>query len=255
MTPHPDEGPRQRRPSPEPLPALRRPRRLDIPKMLGRVFDAVAAIDAQVEPYAQKWDEWNEAERHRPGPLWVVYGDSSSQGIGATTWEHGWVPQVLPRLQAVTGESWRVINLSMSGARMRDVIEVQAPVAEEFLAPPELVTCVIGSNDLFWRPGETDAIVDDALELGSALPPGALLSIVGGDSPRRQRVRHALETTAARHELMLFDMWAWPRARHVLAEDRVHPSDLGYHFMAEIAWKAIGARLDIDAPLWESRGE
>ena len=63
-----------------PLPRLRRKRRVDLPRIIGRFSDGVAAIDAQTEQYHQRWDAHNEQARGGDGPLWVALGDSSTQG-------------------------------------------------------------------------------------------------------------------------------------------------------------------------------
>ena len=82
------------------------------------------------------------------GPLWVVLGDSASQGIGASTPFDGWVGQVQQRSGA-DGPPWRVVNLSVSGARVHDVLDEQLPRLYRLGQPVDLVTCAIGGNDMY----------------------------------------------------------------------------------------------------------
>lgn len=232
--------------APSPLPRLRRNRRFDVPGLIGRFSTAVADVDGQVEPYAQRWDQANHQALTETGPLWVVLGDSSSQGIGASTWEAGWVHDARSRLDAASGDRWRIVNLSMSGGRFLDVVDRQLPVLESALPAPDLVTCVIGGNDLMWRRGK-EPIYRDARVTVKALPSHTVLSRVGGNTERRRRVNEILESDPEASGHRLFSIWSWPSARGALAQDRVHPSDLGYRYMADLAWPAIAAQLGLPA--------
>ena len=228
----------------EPLPRLRRKRRLDLPKIIGRFSDGVAEVDAQVEHYHQQWDAANELARRQEGPLWVALGDSSSQGVGASTWENGWTHQVLDRLRSATGESWRLINLSISGGRFLDVADRQVPVLNTMLDKPQLVTCVIGSNDLMWRRG-VGGITSDANRTVDRVPEGALVSKLNGPGPRPKLLNEIFDRGASTKNHQLFNIWNWPSGRGALASDRVHPSDVGYQHMTELAWSAVGDELGL----------
>lgn len=225
-----------------PLPRLRRKRRFDLPKIIGRFSEGVAEIDAQVERYAQRWDSANEEARSSDGPLWVALGDSSTQGIGASQWENGWTHTVLARLREKTGEPWRLINLSMSGGRFLDVADRQIPVLNTMLDKPHLVTCVIGSNDLMWRRGMR-GIVSDANRAIDRVPTKAFVSKLNGPGPRPKLLNDVFQRGADTKEHQLFNIWNWPSGRGALAADRVHPSDIGYNHMIELAWSAIGTQI------------
>lgn len=223
----------------DPLPQLRRKRRLNLPGLIGRVSKGVATVDAQVEAYHQRWDEANEIARAQDGPLWVALGDSSTQGVGASAWENGWTHDVLARLRATTGEPWRIINLSMSGGRFLDVADRQVPVLNTMIETPDLVTCVIGSNDLMWRMG-VRGVTSDANRAVDRLPEGAFVSRLNGPGPRPKLLNNIFERGADTRDHQLFNIWNWPSGRGALAADRVHPSDVGYQYMAELAWSAVG---------------
>lgn len=230
---------------PTPLPKLRRKRRIDLPRIIGRFNDGVAEIDAQTERYHQQWDRHNEEARSGDGPLWIALGDSASQGVGATQWENGWTHLVLDRLRATTGEPWRIVNLSMSGGRFADVADRQVPVMNTMLAAPDLVTCVIGSNDLMWRRG-TRGIYGDAEQAVEHLPAETWLSRLNGPGPRPGRLNEIFEQAEDDRGLQLFNIWNWPTGRNALAADYVHPNDLGYEYMADLAWAALSVGLDPD---------
>ena len=226
----------------EPLPRLRRKRRFDLPKLIGRFSDGVAEIDAQVETYHRRWDEANEAARRETGPLWVALGDSATQGVGASVWEKGWTHEVLRRLRDRSGEPWRLINLSMSGGRFLDVADRQVPVLNTMLDTPQLITCVIGSNDLMWRRG-VRGVTADADRTVDRLPNDTFLSKLNGPGPRPGLLNDIFQRGADTKNLQLFNIWNWPSGRGALAADRVHPSDVGYGHMTELAWSALAERL------------
>ncbi|MEZ5374793.1 MAG: SGNH/GDSL hydrolase family protein [Microthrixaceae bacterium] len=81
----------------------------------------------------------------------LALGDSAAQGVGGGHPSLGWVGQ----LAALGDRTDRVVNLSVSGARVGDLVDAQLPRAEELLdllGPPEATVIHIGGNDLF-RPG------------------------------------------------------------------------------------------------------
>lgn len=228
----------------EPLPRLRRKRRFDLPKLIGRFSDGVAEIDGQVERYHQQWDHANEAARQASGPLWVALGDSSTQGVGASAWENGWTHTVLDRLREASGEPWRLINLSMSGGRFLDVADRQVPVLNTMLETPQLITCVIGSNDLMWRRG-VRGVTADADRAVDRIPDGAFVSKLNGPGPRPKMLNNIFHRGAETKNHQLFNIWNWPSGRGALAADRVHPSDIGYQHMTELAWTSLEAGLGL----------
>ena len=77
--------------------------------------------------FARHWQAHNDQVLGQDGPLWVVLGDSTAQGLGAPSPDGGYVGQVLARLRAETGLPWRVLNLSASGSLTRDVVGAQLP--------------------------------------------------------------------------------------------------------------------------------
>ncbi len=130
---------------------------------LGRWTDGVAVLRADRTEFAAYWDAHNDqvlSKRERAlrdgdtaDPLWVVLGDSTAQGLGAAGPRGGYVGQTLYELRRTTGRHWRVLNLSVSGALMRDVIADQIPRLDE--VRPDLVTCGAGANDILYSaPGK-----------------------------------------------------------------------------------------------------
>lgn len=86
------------------------------------VLPGVARVWSQVEPYADAWRAHNLEHLDRPGRRWIVFGDSMSQGIGATAYDAGWVGQLARRV-ARDGHELLVVNLSATGAGVSDVLD------------------------------------------------------------------------------------------------------------------------------------
>ena len=198
----------------------------------------VRRIHAQVAEYARAWDEANSAvlSGTGKGPLWVVLGDSTAQGIGAPGHEEGYVGQLLRMLDERWPSeegAWRVLNLSRSGARVADVVATQLPRLESAQADlePALVTCAIGANDLVRRT-PLDRVTEGLRTIIGRLPPGAVVATVpqGLHRPRTELLNELIRTEAPAAGLRVADVWqeTAPPWHGKLAADGFHPGPLGY---------------------------
>ena len=137
---------------------------------LGRWTDGVATLRGDCVTFASHWQARNDRVRGQSGPLWVVLGDSTAQGLGALSPEGGYVGQAVAELRLRTGQPWRVLNLSTSGALIRDVLGTQLP---QVPAGADLVTCGIGVNDIFYS--TPHRLLRDLRTLIGTLPEGSVL--------------------------------------------------------------------------------
>jgi lysophospholipase L1-like esterase len=121
---------------------------------LGRWTDGVETLRQDRVTFAAYWDAHNErvlrdrVENPSPRPLWVALGDSTAQGLGAANPKSGYIGQALSHLRRTTGQHWQVLNLSVSGALIRDVLADQVPRLGGLT--PDLVTCGAGANDILY---------------------------------------------------------------------------------------------------------
>jgi acyl-CoA thioesterase I len=202
----------------------------------GRWADGVTAMRADCVAFADHWQAHNEQVLRADGPLWVVLGDSTAQGLGAPSPDGGYVGQVLAALRRRSGLPWRVFNLSMSGALIRDVLTSQLT-----RLPPsaDLVTCGIGFNDILYNgPGKLfadlrallAAVPDDTVVLDLPVPAGyaGVLGLAG--RPYVIRINRTLHEVAASRGLPVAEV-----SRHFLppwsgkfAPDCFHPNQDGY---------------------------
>jgi lysophospholipase L1-like esterase len=210
--------------------------------LMRRLRPGVAATLDQTEPYLRAWADANERARAATGPLWVALGDSTAQGIGASAYDRGYVGQLRERLEARDGRGWRVINLSRTGSRIRDVVAEQLPALAPLAGEAELVTCAAGANDLlnlWFRP------VPDALRaLLAGLPAGAVIATLpqGLGGGRAQRLNDIIREEGPRGRLRIADVWAHsgPPWRGKYAADDFHPNELGYREWCDAFAEAVG---------------
>jgi lysophospholipase L1-like esterase len=206
-----------------------------------RLFPGAAVTRAEVEPYAAQWIASNARDAERDGPLWVLFGDSTGQGIGASAFDRGYAGQLRQLLESSTGRAWRILNLSRSGDRAADVLHNQLPVVRRLADPPELVTCVIGGNDAFKTP--TGRLRRSFEAIAQGLPHRAVI----GNLPsgfRSRRFNPYIAELAARFGLRVADIERATQSpwQGKYAVDNFHPNDLGYADWANALADAIGLR-------------
>ena len=225
---------------------------------LGRWTDGVAALRADRRTFATYWAAHNEQVRRdresqahaHADPLWIVLGDSTAQGLGAPGPKGGYVGQALTQLRRTTGQHWRVINLSVSGALTRDVLAEQIPLLAG--ERPDLVTCGAGANDImFSAPGRLFA---DLRALLAAVPDNTVLldlplltgfwGIVGRISvPYITRMNRVIHEVALQRDLPVAEVSAHftPPWAGKFSCDNFHPSQDGYRDWTRALLAAVPA--------------
>jgi acyl-CoA thioesterase-1 len=219
----------------------------------GRWADGVIALRGDCVTFASHWDAHNDRAITEAGPLWVVLGDSTAQGLGAPSPMGGYVGQVLAGLEQRTGQRWRVLNLSLSGALIRDVLRDQLPRVP---AGADLVSCGIGANDIFYSaPAKLFA---DLRALIGAVPrgtvlldlprPAGILGIVGRASvPYVTRINQTIYQAAGARGLPVAEVSAHflPPWTGKFGCDNFHPSQDGYRDWARALLAAIPAGTEV----------
>ena len=212
-------------------------------KLVRLVLPGVRQVHAQVAPYAKAWDAANATALSGKGPLWVVLGDSTAQGIGAPSYDQGYVGQLRAALDEHSSTPWRVLNLSRSGARAADVVETQLPRLEAIEPPPQLVTCAIGANDMI--PTPLDQVITSIREIMRRLPEGAVMATIpqGLRPPHAIAVNDVIRSEAPAAGLVVADVWAHtgPPWQGKLAADGFHPGLTGYANWAKAFAEALAA--------------
>ena len=227
---------------------------------LGRWTDGVAALRADRMEFAAYWAEHNDRLLAARGsalergdstdPLWVVLGDSTGQGIGAPGPWNGYVGQTLWQLRRATGTRWQVLNLSVSGALMRDVLVGQVPWLEG--ERPDLITCGAGANDILYS--APARLLRDLRALLAAVPEGTVMldlpllngfwGVVGRMSvPYIGRINRVIVQAATARGLRVAEV-----SRHFVppwtgkfSADNFHPSQDGYRDWSTAIIEALDA--------------
>jgi lysophospholipase L1-like esterase len=201
--------------------------------LAGRLVPGIGRVRAQARPFADAWLAANAAALTETGPLWVALGDSMSQGLGAHDISGGWVSQLHAAL-AADGRPLRLVNLSVTGARISDVLSSQLPRLADLGTRPALVTVLAGANDMVRR-SRRPAAVRDYAALLDRLPAGR--SVVA-TLPRRNAaalaVNALIDDAAAAGRIQVAEMRGMT-VRAMLssrAEDLFHPSERGYAMIA-----------------------
>ena len=195
--------------------------------------------------------------------VYVALGDSTVEGVGATTAGNNYVGRLDARLRDRYPRA-RTVNLGVAGATSYDVLDGQLERAVAL--KPHLVTLSIGPNDITAKvpvniyAENLEAILGrvaagtQAVVVVNLLPDLAVTPrfrnrdsapLVGRLSAQFNDV---VGRVAKRHGALVVDLYEASRREvpghpELLAADGYHPSDLGYARWAELMWEAVRTRL------------
>ena len=226
-------------------------RRRPLLAILGALLLAVAGVWAlklvrvglDVEVYRAYWAE---PRGQAGGLVYVALGDSAAQSVGASRPERGYVGLLAERMRERTDRPVHVINLSISGATVRDVLDTQLPRLRQLR--PDVVTVAVGGNDI--RAYDSARFSADVDELTAALPAGTLIADVPyfmhgrweGDADQAAKIVNA---KARGHQLRIVPLHDVQRARGASAmltdfsADWFHPNDRGHRVWADALWNEL----------------
>lgn len=212
-------------------------------RLVRQTLPGLRRVHAQVAVYARLWEESNVVALAATGPLWVALGDSTAQGIGASSPDLGYVGQLDRAMEAHWGQAWRVVNLSRSGARAIHVLDSQLPRLEALGQRPDLVTCAVGANDVVNRTPR-EKVEEQLRRIIERLPEGAVVATIpqGLRQEPSLRLNRLIRSQAEARGLVVADVYdhTGPPWDGKLAEDRFHPGALGYAHWAAAFAEALG---------------
>ncbi|WP_341393844.1 SGNH/GDSL hydrolase family protein [Arthrobacter sp. G119Y2] len=189
-----------------------------------------------------------EEHQVHPWTRYVAMGDSFTEGIGdpnpdSPGGHRGWADRVAEEL-ARERDGFAYANLAIRGRLLDQIISEQLQPALDL--KPDLVTICAGGNDVIRPGGDPDKLAEkmDAAIARLAGSGATVVLFTGpdlGTTPVLGSVRgrvavynENLRTIAARHDIVIADMWALRElsAREMWAPDRLHFSPLGHHTIA-----------------------
>lgn len=235
-----------------PAPAPRRFRRRWLVAVMALVVGAVWGVQlwrlsSSVDEHAAWWAQ----PRGEPGGLvYVAVGDSAAQGIGASTPDNGYVALLADQLRERTGHPVLVVNLSRSGATVRDVVEEQLPRLAALRA--DVITVDVGGNDI----GNYDPAryQRDVTALVDGLPAGTVIADIpyfmhGQAQDNAGQAAATIRALAERRGLVVAPLQDTMRARGWIgmftdyAADWFHPNDRGHQVWAQSFWTVLESRV------------
>lgn len=223
--------------------------------VLGLVVFALRAgeLYTQLARYKNYWDYQNGLPIEKDDLVYVAFGDSAAQGVGATKPEKGYVGLIANEIEQKTGKNVKIINLSKSGAKVSDVLKNQLPKYEQLsIQRPALITIEAGANDILSFDAKKFEL--EMNELMDKLPKGTVISDIPSFNGSRlakyeDRVIKAndiIYKLAEEKNIKLAFLYNKVKANSGIkcfAFDLFHPSNYGYR----TNWlPAFMARIDID---------
>ncbi len=177
--------------------------------------------------------------------VYVAVGDSTAVGIGASDPRNSYVGVLAQNIQATTGKSVKIINLSQPGKHIKDIIKDQIPKIAEY--HPDLITVSVGANDVN-SDEDIDSINTDMDTLIPQLPSQAYLAEIpsffdpGKDAKIRKINAHLAQSTDGTGVNIVPIYSATHTIKNdfsYLDYDLFHPNDKGYKIWADAFLNAI----------------
>ncbi len=193
-------------------------------------------------------DYWSHPRGEAGGLLYVALGDSAAQAVGASDPQHGYVSLLADRLRDSTGKPVEIVNLSKSGARIKDVLDRQLPALAALGRTPDVVTVAIGGNDV--RAYDRATFTRQAVRLAAALPEGTYVAdapyfMHGRWERDADQAARLLQQTANEQGLHPVALHAALKAQGLkamftqFAADWFHPNDRGHQVWADAFWRVL----------------
>lgn len=207
---------------------------------------ALVMLRRDVADYADYW----QGRAEIPGDfVYVALGDSAAQGVGASAPDKGYVGLLADSISRQTGRRVHVINLSVSGAKLQDVLDHQLGQLSAYR--PDLITMEIGANDM--RTYDEARFRDQFERILRQLPADKTVVstmpyfggiIRPGNSPAlASSVIAQLSQQYGMPLAELYQPLAAAKKQWIYAADVFHPNDTGYRIWHDAFYATIEPRL------------
>lgn len=211
---------------------------------------ALLTMKSSVGRYHQYWQSRAQQPAQDNGLVYIALGDSTAQGIGATSAAKSYVGLIAEQLEKTSGRPVRLINVSVTGAKVADVLNKQLPSLQQYgvtLEQADLVTMEIGANNLLTYDEATFRADYD--KILAQLPAGKTVisdmpyfggrvDAKGADVAASDLIR----AMAATYDIPVAQLYQSLKNRHSLriyAADYFHPSNYGYTIWYDAFWEKI----------------
>ncbi|MFW2382503.1 MAG: SGNH/GDSL hydrolase family protein [Acidimicrobiales bacterium] len=211
-------------------------------RFLGPVIPGIGRTRDQIAGFRNEWTDNATAALHTDHAVVVALGDSLSQGIGAESIRCSYVGLVAQQLRDTGARPFGIVNLSRSGAKTNDVLDVQLPALSAIDNKVVLGMCTVGSNDLLRsvRVGATKKRLSRLIE---ELPETiAIATLPDARSQLAKVVNRHIRSEATRCGRPLADIGAaltsW---KGLMASDGFHPNGKGHCLWADTFLETLRA--------------
>lgn len=203
-------------------------------RLLGPVFPGIGRTRDQIANFRNQWTDNATAALDNDQPVVVVLGDSLSQGIGAESIRSSYAGLVAQDLRDTGARPFGIVNLSKSGARTNDVLDVQLPALSAIDNQVLLGMCAVGNNDLL-RSARVGATKKRLSRLIEELPETiAIATVPDARSQLAKVINRHIRSEAHRCGHPLADVGAaltsW---KGMMASDGFHPNGAGHRLWAD----------------------
>lgn len=208
------------------------------------VIEIIALIwlATSVARYKKFW----QAKAQESGDItYLALGDSAAQGIGATSPMRGYVGLIAKQLEAETGKKVRVVNISVTGAKMSDYLRDQAPQIKNY--QPDLVTIEIGANDV--KNFNKETFREQFKQVLATLPEGSFVSNMplfnsrpSSTQPAKEASKIIEQELQKNGKMNFVDLQKQTTENQSIfgfAPDLFHPNNLSYKNWADAFWQEI----------------
>lgn len=201
----------------------------------------IGELYTQLARYRAYWHRHNQitlSNSRVENIRYYALGDSTAQGVGATSPEKSYPVLVAKEINRRNGRDVELINLSKSGATVADALSEQIPIIKSLgVERDDIVTIEIGANDMkTFDPAKFEREMN---ELMSNLPKQTVISDVPSfaGSINKKYERNVLEAneiirrlvdTHGLQRALLYDRVAANHGLSIFAADLFHPSNKGY---------------------------
>ena len=207
------------------------------PRAFMRRREANAVVLNETLPVHSKW--WRDQIAVTGEIVYAAIGDSAAQGIGASAPDRSYVGLLAEHIREATGRTVHIVNLSISGARVADAVDLQLPKLKKL--KPHIVTVSVGANDM--GAFDPERFERDMRTLLTSLPPRSLVADLPSfhfpDGERKvkaaNRILHRIAIANGYTIVPLYRTTrrqGLPRALTQVAGDFFHPNDRGYRVWA-----------------------
>lgn len=195
-------------------------------------------VYSQLSRYKNYWVDNNQNVIAAGTIDYVAFGDSAAQGVGATSAAKGYPGLIQKELSKNQNRDIKLVNLSKSGGKIRDVLDTQLPAYRKLnVSDKTVITVEIGANDMIdFEPKKFEKEMD---ELMDKLPSQTIISDIpyfGGSRLGRlesnviaaNKIMYKLAEKHGFELVQLHDKVQNNTGILTLAPDLFHPSNNGY---------------------------